>query len=184
MKAGRITHLSDARYCAGMGVDMLGFTVGGSEGLSFEKFKEINQWVTGPQIVIEPADKNTLTNVLETFYADHFEIPSAWLTSVPANTSLLVKVSLSEEFAPMLRPVQNQIHALVIESYSAAQKEVLQHVGNTYKVMIDVDSSSVPLNELLELPLFGLVVSGSEELKPGLKNFDQLASVLEQLEID
>jgi hypothetical protein len=50
VKAGNITNLSDARYCAGMGVDWLSFP---AEKVNPVKFKEITDWVTGPQFVLE-----------------------------------------------------------------------------------------------------------------------------------
>ena len=37
IKVSNINNLSDARYCAGMGVEMLGFSM---DELSIEKFKE------------------------------------------------------------------------------------------------------------------------------------------------
>ena len=38
VKVSSITNLSDARYCAGMGVDLLGFPI---QEISLEKFTEI-----------------------------------------------------------------------------------------------------------------------------------------------
>jgi phosphoribosylanthranilate isomerase len=43
VKAGNITNLSDARYCAGMGVDWLGFP---ADVVNPDTFKEITNWVT------------------------------------------------------------------------------------------------------------------------------------------
>src|SRR5688572_15531110 len=55
VKVGNITNLSDARYCAGMGVDMLGFRViEGQENFVAPKlFQEIRGWVAGPKVVAE-----------------------------------------------------------------------------------------------------------------------------------
>ena len=55
VKVGNISNLSDARYCAGMGVDMLGFRVisGQEHYVSPELFKEIRGWFSGPSVVAE-----------------------------------------------------------------------------------------------------------------------------------
>ena len=50
VKVSAITNLSDARYCAGMGVDLLGFPLG---KISIDQFTEIRNWLAGVQIVGE-----------------------------------------------------------------------------------------------------------------------------------
>ena len=55
VKVGNITNLSDARYCAGMGVDMMGFCID-PENKNFvnpESFQEITKWVSLPHFVGE-----------------------------------------------------------------------------------------------------------------------------------
>ena len=53
VKVGSITNLSDARYCAGMMVDMLGFrSVEGQEGyIKPAQFQEIRGWISGPLVI-------------------------------------------------------------------------------------------------------------------------------------
>ena len=50
VKVGKISNLSDAWYCAGMSVDMLGFTVIASQEnyVSPELFREMRGWFYGP----------------------------------------------------------------------------------------------------------------------------------------
>ena len=50
VKVSSISNLSDARYCAGMGVDLLGFPI---QDITLEKFTEIRNWLAGVQIVGE-----------------------------------------------------------------------------------------------------------------------------------
>ena len=51
----QISNLSDARYCAGMGVEMLGFSVEENTAsyITPEAFKEISGWVAGVKLVGE-----------------------------------------------------------------------------------------------------------------------------------
>ena len=50
-----INNLSDARYCAGMGVDYLGFSLESTDPgyVDPERFKEITSWVSGPEYLGE-----------------------------------------------------------------------------------------------------------------------------------
>ena len=50
VKAANITNLSDARYCAGMGVDWIGFPL---SQVNPTVFSEITGWLSGPQWVVE-----------------------------------------------------------------------------------------------------------------------------------
>src|ERR1044071_5737472 len=79
VKVGNITNLSDARYCSGMGVDMLGFRVleGQPNYLSPKLFQEIRGWVTGPKIVAEIyglTSPDQLQSIIENYAPDYFEL--------------------------------------------------------------------------------------------------------------
>jgi hypothetical protein len=60
---------------------------------------------------------------------------------------------------------------------------MLTSIGAHFQLLIEFNSSEQSLNEMLSLPADGINISGSNELKPGLKDFDALSSVLEELEI-
>src|SRR5690349_8085794 len=79
VKVGNISNLSDARYCAGMGVDLLGFrTIEGQENfIAPKQFQEVRGWVTGPRVVGEIygfKNLEQLTHVLESYRPDLFEL--------------------------------------------------------------------------------------------------------------
>src|SRR6476660_8888436 len=61
-----INNLSDARYCAGMGADMMGFNLdeSHSDHLTEDAFKEITGWVAGIQLVGE-FDEASATEINE-----------------------------------------------------------------------------------------------------------------------
>ena len=55
VKVSNITNLSDARYCAGMGVDLLGFNIdpASPSQIGEKDYEEISEWVAGVQFVGE-----------------------------------------------------------------------------------------------------------------------------------
>src|SRR5688572_33445133 len=79
VKVGCITNLSDARYCAGMGVDMLGFRVveGQEDYIKPSQFQEIRGWISGPSVVAEVyglKSPDDLAPILESFKPDYLEM--------------------------------------------------------------------------------------------------------------
>ena len=141
VKVGNITNLSDARYCAGMGVDMLGFPVSGTNGLSLEKFKEINGWVTGPELVLEIDSPENAAELAQQFYGNHIEIEAALLPSLKdiKDISLLVRVDLSEwkKTSSLLHPFKQYIRFLVVKDYLDASIKVLKEVALDYSILAE-----------------------------------------------
>ena len=73
VKVSSITNLSDARYCAGMGVDLLGFAI---QEISLEKFTEIRNWLAGVEIVGEFSthDAEEIKAKVAEYQPDYLEI--------------------------------------------------------------------------------------------------------------
>lgn len=185
VKVGNITNLSDARYCAGMGVDLLGFSVSGPEGISIEKFKEINGWITGPELVIEIDSEENAEALIEQFYGNHVELDLALLSSLSnlKDRSLIVRVELNNwrKIAEQLLPFKSQIKYLLIKEVLDTSIKTLKDAAQHYDLLLEYDGKA-ELEDLLDLPMTGLALKGGNELKPGLKEYDQISSVLEKLE--
>jgi len=188
VKVGNITNLSDARYCAGMGVDLLGFPVGGADGISLEKFKEINGWVTGPELVLEIASAENATELIEQFYGNHIEIDASLLPLLKdiKDLSLLVRVELNNwsKIASNLHPYKQYIKFLVAKNFQDASMKVIKEAAQHYSILAEYNEEDGELEELLDLPVEGIALKGTDELKPGLKDYQQLSGILERLEID
>lgn len=181
VKAGNITNLSDARYCAGMGVDWLSFPV---HVVNPVTFKEITDWVTGPEFILEVNETTTL-EIIEQYPVRTLEIsydqlslidliPSAsWIVTTPLSAWDSVKSELLK--------YKHKITFLVVEP-DGPDLHQLHEVATHFKLLIN-QSDQYPIVELLSLPIEGINVAGDRELKPGLKDFDKLSSILEDLEV-
>ena len=177
VKVGSISNLSDARYCAGMGADMLGFNAieGKDHYLSPKQFQEIRGWVTGPLVVAEVSGLQSaaqLAIIIESYQPDYLEMGLAELPFLSENPipfilridKELADVKLLNKPAFVLAPtfLSNTIYPLLIEVTSLVEAEhALQH--STIK---------------------GIALRGSAEISPGLKTYDELAEVLELLDAD
>jgi phosphoribosylanthranilate isomerase len=181
VKAGNITNLSDARYCAGMGVDWLSFP---ADAVNPTTFKEITDWVTGPQFVLEVA-KNTSLDSIANYPVAMLEIAAEQLNLMDRLPSVewFVKLPLSAWSTKKyeLIRLKDKIEYIVLEP-DQQDLQAVSDIASHFKILIN-QSTSHSLDRLLTLPIEGINVTGESELKPGLKDFERLASILEELEV-
>lgn len=178
VKVGSITNLSDARYCAGMGVDLLGFRVieGQVNYLPPEQFQEIRGWVAGPQVVAEVfglKNQNELNAILEDYRPDYLEMGVGEVSlfhALPLPFILCLK-----EDDPIqglrLKPAFILFNELNLNSYDGP-------------LLLEVHSGEDVQRVLNDPRIHGIALNGSSEIRPGLKDYNALAEILEQLEMD
>lgn len=189
VKVGRITNLSDARYCAGMGVDFLGFPVGSIHGIDAKKYKEITDWVSGPLFVAEwPNDATEdMEEVISTYNVDFVEIGVQQLKFVNTLTKpLIVKLAPNDWTNYEEELVKNKTgiaYLLLMQPESSARANVPWNEMKAFSILLSYTDFDYSINELLELPIGGIALSGSEEVKPGLKEYGHLSEILEELEV-
>lgn len=181
VKAGNITNLSDARYCAGMGVDWLSFP---ADVVNPVTFKEITNWVSGPQFVLEVTE-TTLVGSITEYAVDTLEIASTQLDLINHFSTMewMIRLPLSSwgEQKNKLLPYADKINYLVLE-LDNQDLQIIADITAHFKVLIN-STDTLELDRLLTLPISGINVAGENELKPGLKDFERLSSILEELEI-
>lgn len=184
VKVGKITNLSDARYCAGMNVAMLGFvTVESQENyLPSKDYQDIRGWVSGPQVVAEVygiENSQQLASIVDAYRPDYLELGERELPLVNTDLPLLVRVQSTD----ILSSLQNKnVYAIIISE--ALAKQLVQLLPEKIRILIDVDTS-LSIQALLENnSISGIVLSGTKEESPGLKDYDHLAEILESLEVE
>lgn len=199
VKVSEVTNLSDARYCAGMGVDMIGFHLDENHPrfIEISKIKEITNWISGVEVVGEFAG-TSLENIeylAQELKLDLVQLP---LTFQPEELSkiskpIILKLSLEEmgqvdleEALILYKPYVSYFllenpHLEILDGL----EEVLAAWCRNYPVLlgfgIDVDELENIENNIAPT---GIALKGGDEIKPGLKNFDELSEILEALEID
>jgi phosphoribosylanthranilate isomerase len=187
VKAGSITNLSDARYCAGMGVDMLGFRVVEGQGnyIPPKLYQEIRGWVSGPLVVAEmygATDATDFTAISEQYAPDFFEM--AWSDyarcKIKTDKPLLVRLSASE-LEHLNNPDTRVAFWLVSESTASSFRATLEKLNGSQLLVSIATRTSIP--EMLSLsPVKGITIEGSPELRPGYKDYDDIAEILESLD--
>lgn len=193
VKVGNITNLSEARYCAGMGVDFLGFPSDNSK-LALETFREITAWVSVPQFVLELEDRSYTDKEIDLLLSDYdvhcVECKSIHLTALAALTKLPAKPSIlpainTDEWHSVSEVINNfgdQVVAIRILPSSPVNWTVINIISQRYLVLVDVEKiDDVLMHSTVNV---GVSLSGTEEIKPGLKRYEHLADVLERLEAE
>jgi phosphoribosylanthranilate isomerase len=199
VKINSITNLSDARYCAGMYVNLLGFSLdrNSEKFISPEVFSEITGWLSGLDFVGE-FRHDAQPDILEILK----EYPSiTWIEYdrieelqelVGKGYSLIYKMNLEEvkhiepEVAHELSESGIVFHVFSKDNeLSADDLEVIKKLAANCKVILGTGITTENVLHLIEeCGLYGISLSGGEEIKPGLRDFDLLAEILEKLEID
>jgi len=170
----KVTSLSEARYCAGMGVQFLGFqpTV-----VDLKTYQDITGWVLGPSFFLDISESDQLPSNLGDYASDYVLLREDQIPQLPVSidSKLLIKRTLTDSVSLEL-PVNAEF--VIAENWTI---EALQ--ANSSNIIATVTDSN-QLTALLSLQLAGILLQGSTEDKPGLMEYDHLSSVLAMLEIE
>lgn len=187
-----INNLSDARYCAGMGADKLTFILDPSlpAHLDTKSVKELAGWIAGVELI-----------------GEFDQLSAHEINAIAAECSLdavlLRTPRTNDELAEIAPPVYLELLAnsqFLSQSLPASPVGFILELpnGETPQTLAALRQLSAqnPLwlgpglhpdrahKLATELQLAGLVFPSGDEVKPGLRDFDQLEAVFEALEID
>ena len=176
VKVGSLTNLSDARYCAGMDVQLLGFQAvsGLPNYITPARFQEIRGWIAGPSIVVEvhgiPAHSD-INTIIEAYRPDYLEVGLAELPLIG---------NLAIPFIIRVRPGETLDNRGIGQAYTLVDIDDHRHFEAPR--IVHVSSLEDALRAVKDEDVSGIALQGSEELSPGLKTYDTLAPILEMLE--
>ncbi|MDZ4713880.1 MAG: hypothetical protein SH819_00280 [Cytophagales bacterium] len=181
----RITNLSDARYCAGMGVDLLGFVVnpGSPDYVSPEAYQALMGWVSGPRRVAEIISSTTINvqEMVDRYSPELLHVTPDMLDQLPGGLPLILEASTSELTAvkSLVSKDKHRIEFLMITD--AVDQPI--PCPPTTKVLVSLHAPIDAIATYLgKVNAHGIALRGSPELTPGLKDYDHLSTILEQLE--
>jgi len=200
VKISNVTNLSDARYCAGMGVDMLGFSMDADapDYVDPDRFAAIRGWVAGVQIVGEThsTDPVAIEQLVQTYQPDYLQVDDAAMLPYLASFDkpLLLRVDLTTTNPAQLEAIVRDGSAtaeyMLLEGneaqpLTAEQQDVLYKLAGKYPILLGMGITAGNVHDLLdELPVRGIALRGGDEDKPGDKEFGELMDILEAIEED
>ncbi|MCH7403233.1 phosphoribosylanthranilate isomerase [Belliella kenyensis] len=201
VKISNINNLSDARYCAGMYVDLMGFNLENNhkDFVAPEKYKEITDWISGVAFVAE----------FETSHPDSIlELVKSYpnLTSIEVKEEFHIKMLVNSGYGIIWKvdvKTLDDFDDLIAKAESYKNFDVVLHLSSDTLELDDaiiskIKSLASSCNVLLgfgietknitniidETNIKGICLKGGDEIKPGIRDFDELADILESLEIE
>ncbi len=200
VKISQVNNLSDARYCAGMGVNLMGFIIDQThlDYIDPEKFDEIAGWISGVEYVgeFQTNDFNLIKETINNYPVQYIQFEHAELADAIKSLGLLsiFKVSLVQndsykDLADTIKFLSDKIDYVLLDDFEDNQLEkyqdTLQEISLTVPIIISGNITRKNIKDILDqYPIHGINLYGGNEIKPGLKDFDELADVLEELEMD
>lgn len=194
-----VDNLSDARYAAGMGVELIGFKLDPSNANSLDpiQFKEISEWISGVTIVGEFGNCNPdqVQKLLGDYAIEYILISNIDQLQEfhQLGKPLILQISVNDKTHNDLDSTLNQCSDYV--TYFLVQSDKNELSSNDEKLILSLSSRfpfilgyGVHLNNASsivdQLKLKGISLKGSTEVRPGYKEFDEMADILETLETE
>ena len=210
VKISNVTNLSDARYCAGMGVDMLGFSMDKSspDYVDPARFTEIRNWLAGVQIVGETTetDLDRIGELLGIYQPDLLQVDEAALLPAlstlgkprggvpPGGSPLILRLNLAdmtlEQLDALVQANPTNADYILLESPNPIHldddlKMAIGQLATRHAVLLGTGISAETIHDrLTELPIRGIALTGGPEDRPGSRDFGQLMTILELIEVD
>ncbi|QCR21861.1 hypothetical protein [Pontibacter sp. SGAir0037] len=194
-----INNLSDARYCAGMGVDIVSFNLklDSPQRVSSEELKEILGWVAGVKLAgqFERARPDVINEYASEFNLDYIQLDTPYLIdeideiSCPVILKVYInKDTVESELLEMLELYSSVVDSFLIYSsdFTAIDETntmLLKSIARSYPVYIGFGLTKDNIHTIMKtIKPKGIGLLGGNEIKPGLKDFDELQDILEEIE--
>ncbi len=194
VKVSSINNLSDARYVAGMGVDFMGFNLDpqSTDRIDPQTFMAITGWVSGVSLVGE-FDKFLKENwaaVRDKYPIDVIQVSQPYLSDLrDLPCPLVVQITLghSSNTSEVLKDFKDVADYYLLEIADPVNTDMQEQIVSwckKYPILLDGLISPTDIDSWLQRGLKGIALKGGHEIKPGYKDFDDLADMLEALEVD
>lgn len=195
----KINNLSEARYCAGMGADILSFCLDPNEEgfLNPDVANEIIGWLAGVQVSgeFQSLSAEHINMIADSCSLQFVQLNSFYLLDelsgikVPVIQQVLInKDTIETDLIETLALYQNSVHSFLIVSndfYTIDETNIrlLTHLASQFPIIIGFGIKADTINMVIDkIKPAGISLRGGEEIKPGLQNFDELESIFEALE--
>ena len=193
IKLGGVNNLSDARFAAAVGINYIGFSFNPSNPAYIPpiKAKEIIDWTSGSHIVGEfgEQDIEEIQTISELLNIDIIELENDLLPDELGSFELPIikKISLKDFNPDMFSQLINaytgkvqSFHFYDWEHLLIKNTGLLKEVKE--QVFIDLNPNLENWKAVLaEINPFGIHLSGENEEKTGIRDFDELNDLIEQL---
>lgn len=202
VKISNVNNLSDARYCAGMYVNLMGFSLDENSEyfVSPVEFKEITGWLSGLQYVAEfkLSHPDQLLKTLQEYEGfEWIQVAEKHHLQLLENSgygliySFTIKQAADWEdilaFSKSLgeHEILLNLEADKEDHVSEEEVKMIGKLAANCEVLLGFGFDATTISHILEATgIKGISMKGGHEIRPGIKDFDELADILEALEVE
>jgi len=187
-----VNNLSDARYCSGMMVNSLGFDLDqkSKTKLSKENINEICAWVNGVEFVGEfnNSQSNYINSVVNEIDFNYISINiENNIKNIDFNhNKIIVVISqpdlISNKTNEYLSVNFPESRMLIIDNITKNSISKIELLSDNYEIIINPLETVNKTKNLLDKLNLGLLLKGSQEIKPGYKDYDLISDYLEAID--
>ncbi len=195
VKLGEVNNLSDARYGAGMGVDYIGFNLdeGHDKFVDVNTYTAITGWLEGVQYIGE-FENSSAADIFEKhktyqFHAVQISKVEQLAQLSPLSVPKVLKLEISSLEEVVIDTIKGANYLILesstIEELNSEVIEKLKEISTQIPTFLGFGVTADNVNEVIEqIPIKGITLKGGEEIRPGYKDYDELADILEVLDLD
>lgn len=187
-----VSNLSDARYCSGMMVDSLGYNLdeNSESRISYKTANEISKWVNGVKFIAEFNNSSSkyINNILDNSFFDAIEIDFkksiSDLKFDPQN--IIIKItepnSIDHKINNYLKSNFPLTQTIVVDNISSSNINKLEVLDNRFMIIVNPFDKLENMLKILDNYKYGILLKGSNEIRPGFKDYDTISDILESIE--
>jgi phosphoribosylanthranilate isomerase len=189
-----INNLSDARFAAAAGFSYIGFCFNPTQShyIAPIKAKEIMDWTTGSAVLGEFGNQSAdeIAEISELLNLDAVIVNNSLLPDELKQIAkaIIKKIDVAvwnnEQVVKEINAYATVADAFLIHSSNPAINELVNGADlcKTYKIFWGLDVTPENVISVIEnIRPYAIALQGGDEERPGVKDFDQLNELLEQL---
>lgn len=186
IKLGNVNNLTDARFGAAAGAEWVGFSFDNTNPLYISpvQAEAIIGWLTGAKPIAEFSATQSLNEIEDIIRLLGFEWIQLNNTDMlhffeGSDIQVILEVDMKQEgWKEQLQHQSGVVKHILVKNFEMEQVAEIQSLNTT--ALFDVEGLKVDeLHQLKETQLFGINISGGFETAPGLRDFDEMADVLD-----
>lgn len=195
IKLSNVSNLSDARWAAAAGIDYISFCFdpNSSDFIPPIKAKEIIDWVSGPRVIAEFGNNSIqeITDITTLLTIDLIAVNNTLLPDELKELGLdyikIIDVGIlnEEQVNTELSAYKDAYAFELISSSINYDCNFLAQIGSTHHILWALDITVQSVKNIIDsFNVKGICLKGGTEEKPGYKDFDDLADLVEAIQQD
>lgn len=189
VKVSGVNNLSDARYCAGMEVNHIGFNIESSHSnyTSSQDFKELSDWLSGVEFVGEITnEKSDILALMADYDVQAIQVESIEQidTALSTGKDVIFATDSLKTAEEAWNTSGEKLKYILLDPSDQTPQDIATTALTCPIVLAGGFNDEDVEGKIDTMNLFGIAMKGGDEIRPGYKNFDELADILEVLEID